>query len=49
MTLTLFSDSETERIADLLGVTSRIDKTHMWQTLPNSIRNGDAPKNFQES
>ena len=49
VTLTLFSDSETEHIADLLGITSRIDKMHMWQTLPNSIRNGDAPKNFQES
>ena len=49
VTLTLFSDSETERIADLLGVTARIDKMHMFETLPNSIRNGDAPKHFQES
>jgi DNA-binding NarL/FixJ family response regulator len=44
VTLTLFSDSETERIADLLGVTSRIDKMHMFETLPNSIRNDDVPR-----
>jgi DNA-binding NarL/FixJ family response regulator len=48
VTLTLFCDSETERIANLLGVTSCIDKMHMFETLPNSI-NGDAPKHFQES
>ncbi len=44
VSLTLFSDSETEHIADLLGITSRIDKMHMWESLPNSIRNGGAPK-----
>ena len=44
VSLTLFSDSETEHIADLLGITSRIDKMHMWESLPNSIRNGGGPK-----
>jgi DNA-binding NarL/FixJ family response regulator len=45
VSLTLFADSETEHIADLLGITSRIDKMRMWESLPNSIRNGGVAKN----
>jgi DNA-binding NarL/FixJ family response regulator len=44
VSLTLFSDSGTDHIADLLGITSRIDKMQMWESLPNSIRNGGGPE-----
>ena len=45
VTLTLFSDSETERIADLLQVYFIEQNAYVRKTLPNSIRNDDALKN----